>query len=387
MSVYPPAQAGNGTWGAAPGWETRRRPPSPACGRGAGGDSRPGADAGGRAEDVAVRSQPGGCRWLRPPRAGEARLAAWREKGQGSTSRAWAGAAAAGAREVGERLRTAERPELPERKGGEKETGASELLEASWQPPKARAASLFFPTVSLACSLLFFSSQYLYVQLLSPTFLSLFFLPCPSLSIRLSRSLLLAFFVQHLGVPFLLPVHLLFFLTFNAAPCPIVSRCIPVSCSLPTVIFFPVLLAIPGFFLHLHPRPISWSCSLPTPVPVSLPFSLSYSWFLCPLPSLFLFLCRSALLPVTAFPPSCLCPAARRPLLLCLSLPLPIQGFFPPSLSPAPCLSFWPLLPFALLPGPFAPLSVTLSCSLSLSFSGKLTLLFKGITKSLCWKR
>ncbi|XP_071665964.1 uncharacterized protein [Patagioenas fasciata] len=38
------------------------------------------------------------------------------------------------------RLRTAERPELPERKGGEKETGASELLEASWQPPKARAA-------------------------------------------------------------------------------------------------------------------------------------------------------------------------------------------------------------------------------------------------------
>ncbi|XP_071665968.1 uncharacterized protein [Patagioenas fasciata] len=94
----------------------------------------------GRAEDVAVHSQPGGCRWLRPPRAGEARLAAWREKGQGSTSRAWTGAAAAGAREVGERLRTAERPELPERKGGEKETGASELLEASWQPPKARAA-------------------------------------------------------------------------------------------------------------------------------------------------------------------------------------------------------------------------------------------------------
>ncbi|XP_071661654.1 uncharacterized protein [Patagioenas fasciata] len=139
-SADPPAQVGNGTWGAAPGWETRRRPPSPVCGRGAGGDSRPGADAGGRAEDVAVRSQPGGCRWLRPPRAGEARLAAWREKGRGSTSRAWAGAAAAGAREVGERLRTAERPELPERKGGEKETGASELLEASWQPPKARAA-------------------------------------------------------------------------------------------------------------------------------------------------------------------------------------------------------------------------------------------------------
>ncbi|XP_071664727.1 uncharacterized protein [Patagioenas fasciata] len=82
-SADPPAQVGNGTWGAAPRWETRRRPPSPACGRGAGGDSRPGADAG---------------------------------------------------------LRTAERPELPERKGGEKETGASELLEASWQPPKARAA-------------------------------------------------------------------------------------------------------------------------------------------------------------------------------------------------------------------------------------------------------
>ncbi|XP_071664692.1 uncharacterized protein [Patagioenas fasciata] len=144
-SADPPAQAGNGTWGAAPGWETRHRPPSPACGRGAGGDSRPGADAGGRAEDVAVRSQPGGCRWLRPPRAGEARLAAWREKGQGSTSRAWTGAAAAGAREVGERLRTAERPELPERKGGEKETGASELLEASWQPPKARAAAVSQP--------------------------------------------------------------------------------------------------------------------------------------------------------------------------------------------------------------------------------------------------
>ncbi|XP_071661649.1 uncharacterized protein [Patagioenas fasciata] len=144
-SADPPAQAGNGTWGAAPGWETRRRPPSPACGRGAGGDSRPGADAGGRAEDVAVRSQPGGCRWLRPPRAGEARLAAWREKGRGSTSRAWTGAAAAGAREVGERLRTAERPELPERKGGEKETGASELLEASWQPPKARAAAVSQP--------------------------------------------------------------------------------------------------------------------------------------------------------------------------------------------------------------------------------------------------
>ncbi|XP_071657673.1 uncharacterized protein [Patagioenas fasciata] len=45
-SADPPAQAGNGTWGAAPGWETRRRPPSPACGRGAGGGSRPGADAG-----------------------------------------------------------------------------------------------------------------------------------------------------------------------------------------------------------------------------------------------------------------------------------------------------------------------------------------------------
>ncbi|XP_071665948.1 uncharacterized protein [Patagioenas fasciata] len=41
---------------------------------------------------------------------------------------------------LGQGLRTAERPELPERKGGEKETGASELLEASWQAPKARAA-------------------------------------------------------------------------------------------------------------------------------------------------------------------------------------------------------------------------------------------------------
>ncbi|XP_071663413.1 uncharacterized protein [Patagioenas fasciata] len=43
------------------------------------------------------------------------------------------------------RLRTAERPELPERKGGEKETGASELLEASWQPLKARAAAVSQP--------------------------------------------------------------------------------------------------------------------------------------------------------------------------------------------------------------------------------------------------
>ncbi|XP_071657703.1 uncharacterized protein [Patagioenas fasciata] len=109
----------------------------------------PGSGGRGRAEDVAVRSQPGGCRWLRPPRAGEARLAAWRrrdggcccwsQRGWGEEKRKKCGAVGPTSASCGG-LRTAERPELLERKGGEKETGASELLEASWQPPKARAA-------------------------------------------------------------------------------------------------------------------------------------------------------------------------------------------------------------------------------------------------------
>ncbi|XP_065717447.1 uncharacterized protein [Patagioenas fasciata] len=68
----------------------------------------------------------------------------WSQRGWGEEKRKKCGAVGPTSASCGG-LRTAERPELPERKGGEKETGASELLEASWQPPKARAAAVSQP--------------------------------------------------------------------------------------------------------------------------------------------------------------------------------------------------------------------------------------------------
>ncbi|XP_069626399.1 uncharacterized protein [Haliaeetus albicilla] len=133
--------------------------------------------------------------------------------------------------------------------------------------------------ISLACSLVFFSSLRLYVPLCVPAFLSLFFLL--SVSIPLSCSLLLFIFViLDLTVPVLLPVHLLLSVTLCAASCP--------------------------FFIHPPSLCRAPDTSLNSPTPCA-----SHCLCLCVSLSLvvIVLVCRAVLLPVLLFLAVSLCPA------------------------------------------------------------------------------